>query len=366
MSVGEPMVAEPEAAPRPAPKAAGRPLRKRAMHLVRRGHLYLGLFLFPWAILYGVTAFLFNHPTAFSDQPTTTFGREVLAGTPLETPPAPGELAAAVVAKLNEAQKPAVPYTVAGDAKYTRDTAAASVKADGHTVTVFVNLKTGGGTVRSAPVRERKEPEKAPFAVGTAAAAGRGRGAAPAGKGGPRGGASGAGVRLDSLLPERIRAAVPTVLERTGFPTGEVTVTGVPDVVFPVEAGGRTWTATYNPLTGAVSGVPEGQKPEAELGWRRFLLRLHTAHGYPRRDQRPVALGAGRGCDGVHHVLLGSVRAGHVVADQGDPEARAARPGAHRRRRDRPRVRHARRDDRVIPGRVDSLPSVAGLSFATH
>jgi len=59
--------------PKPVPK--GRPLSRRIMHLVRRTHLYLGLFLFPWAILYGVTGFLFNHPTLFADAPTTHFSR---------------------------------------------------------------------------------------------------------------------------------------------------------------------------------------------------------------------------------------------------------------------------------------------------
>ena len=61
--------------------------------------LQFGLLLFPWAFLYGVTAFLFNHPTVFSDQPTATFGREVLTGTPLESIPTPTEQATLVVAR---------------------------------------------------------------------------------------------------------------------------------------------------------------------------------------------------------------------------------------------------------------------------
>lgn len=284
MSISESTVAAPdtELLPTPVPKPAGRLMRKRVMHLVRRGHLYMGLFLFPWGILYGVTAFLFNHPTAFSDQPPTTFGKEATAGTPLETLPTPGEQAAAVVAKLNENQKPTTPYTLAGEAKYARDTATASVRTDGQTVTVFLDVKNGGGTVRSTPVRERKEPEKAPFAVGSGGGrGGRGAGGPPAGKGVPTRGDAGAAMKLDDPLPERIKASVPTILDRTGFPTGEVSVTAVPDLVFPVEAGGKSWTATYNPLTGAVSGTPADAKPETELGWRRFLLRLHLSHGYP-------------------------------------------------------------------------------------
>ena len=72
MSATEPTGTEPR-------RSAGR----RVMHTIRRLHLYLGLFLLPWSILYGVTGFLFNHPTAFADAPTASFGRSELTGTPM-------------------------------------------------------------------------------------------------------------------------------------------------------------------------------------------------------------------------------------------------------------------------------------------
>jgi hypothetical protein len=284
MSVNEPTVTPPPLAPA-KPRPARRPASKAVLMWVRRGHLYFGLFLFPWAVLYGVTAFLFNHPTAFSDQPAMSFGPAATTGTPLECPTDPQAIAEQVVAKLNAVQKPETPYSLAGPAKFGgREFAVASVKADGQTVSVFLNLKAGGGTVRSTPTRERKEPEKAPFAVGSSGPR-VGRGGPPGGgRGGPPradGGRGGDSIRLDDPLADRVKASVPAVLERTGFPAGEVSVTSVPDVVFPMEADGRIWTATYSPLSGAVSGSPADAKPEAELGWRRFLLRLHTAHGYP-------------------------------------------------------------------------------------
>jgi hypothetical protein len=256
------------------PQPLARPRGKRLMHAVRRGHLYLGLFLFPWAVLYGVTAFLFNHPSAFSDAPTTTFSADALAGTPLEQRPTAQQLAEQVVAVLNEKQKPATPYALAGEAKFVREFAFATVKADGQTVSVLVDVKAGGGTVRSQPTRDRAEPERPPFALGRAESPG-GRGRQPTAR------PPADGVKLDDPLHEKIKASVPTILERTGFPAGDVTVTSVPDVQFPVLADGRTWTATYNPMTGAVGGTAADAKPETELGWRRFLLRLHTAHGYP-------------------------------------------------------------------------------------
>lgn len=286
-------IAEDEPKTAPAAALRRRPVGKRVMHVVRRGHLYLGLFLFPWAVLYGVTAFLFNHPSAFSEQATTTYGADATAGTPLEGAPSAAAVAEQVVAKLNEQQTPLTPYKLAGAARFgPREFAFATVKVEGQSINVLYDVKNGGGTVRATKTVEKVTPEKAPFTTGGGKAfAGREKGGDKAGtKGaarGPRGGGNGpatAGaeaVKLPDLIHDRFKAAVPVILERTGFATGEVTVTSVPDVIFPVEADGRTWTATYSPMTGVVTGVPEGASPSTELGWRRFLLRLHTAHGYP-------------------------------------------------------------------------------------
>jgi hypothetical protein len=287
------MSQHPEASSSSDAQSSRRSFGKALMMWVRRAHLYLGLLLFPWAILYGVTAFLFNHPTVFSDSsaPTVHFEPSATVGTPLDTLESPQLIAEQVLAKLNESQKPATPYLLATPANFAsrdgRSFAFATVKAENQSLNVLVDLKSGGGTVRGTATREKKEPEKAPFAVGTSTGGGRvgrGPGGPGGGRGGPRGDMSsrgGEGVNFDKPLHESIKAAIPTILERTGFATGEVTITSVPDVVFGISANGKTWTANYNPMTGSVSGTPSNAKPENELGWRRFLLRLHTAHGYP-------------------------------------------------------------------------------------
>ena len=252
---------------------ARRPLSRRVMHRVRRLHLYAGLFLFPWAVLYGVTAFLFNHPTAFSDVPMVNFGRSAAAGTPLEGLPSPDEQAAAVIAALNERSKPATPYALGdGGAKYAgRDFLFATAKAGDRTFGLLYDPKTGTGTVRETTAPPPPPaPEPAPFAFGKAPAP-RPPVPVPAD-----------GLKLPGSLVERFQAAGPTLLDRAGFPAGEVTVTSAPDLSFPVVVGGTTWTATYNPFTGTLSGVPTGSEPPApEPSVRRFLLRLHLTHGYP-------------------------------------------------------------------------------------
>lgn len=281
-ATSEPLTGVAEPAVSPLLATARKPLGKRLMLWVRRAHLYLGLFLFPWALLYGVTAFLFNHPTVFSDQPTAAFGKEALTGTPLESLPSPDEQAAAVLERLNEARKPPTPYVLAGPARYAgREFAFATAKAEGETISVLINVKDGSGTLRSSPNPGRKEPAKAPFAVGGSFDA-RGIGGRGAGRGkaGP-GAETASAIKLNGALHDRVKEAVPTILERNGFQTGPVTVTSVPSLTFPVEAEGRVWTATYDPMTGAVSGTPADAKPATEMSVRRFLLRLHTAHGYP-------------------------------------------------------------------------------------
>jgi len=248
------------------------PSGRRAMLVIRRTHLYLGLFLFPWAILYGVTAVLFNHPTAFADAPTVDFGLAATAGTALEGLPPPDEQAAAVVAALNARAGSGTPYALGeGAAKYVgRDYLFATARSGDRTFSLLYEVAAPCGTVRETTAPPVVTPEPAPFAVGKAR---------------PKGGTPlepSESLKVAGSLAERFREAGPTVLERCGFPRADVTVTSTPDLGFPLVADGRAWSATYNPLTGALSGVPAGSEAVAPAGSaRRFLLRLHTTHGYP-------------------------------------------------------------------------------------
>ena len=284
MSVAEPT--EPTAttegeSPAPAPQPFRRSLRKRVMHVVRRTHLYLGLFLLPWAVMYGATGFLFNHPAAFADAPTATFGAGELAGTPMEAVPKPAELAGQVVSALNDRAKDGKPYSLVEPekARWTREFAFATVKADGTDVSILFEINSPGGTVRSKPSAPAvKVEEPAPFAIGPASAK-----MARSAKAEPMPHANHTGpLVLANPLHERVKATVPVVLERTGFPTGDVTVTSVPDLSFLMSDGAKSWRVTYNAQLGTVSGTPtDSAPPPEELSTRRFLTRLHLASGYP-------------------------------------------------------------------------------------
>jgi len=270
-------ISETDFATAAAPQPVRRPLGRRVMHVVRRAHLYFGLFLVPWAVLYGVSSFPFNHPTAFADQPAVTFGNSATAGTPFETRQTPLETAVQLVAQLNEKEtakeKDARICTLVRPeaAKYNREFAFATVKAKGEQISILFDVVQGGGSIRSRPEEPVKAIEKAPFATGNFAPpsgprSGKPRGEAPA---------------FAGSLHERVRDSIPTVLERSGFKSGEITVTSVPDVVFFVESDGKLWKATYNSLTGSLGGQPADEVPPEPISTRRFLTRLHSAHGYP-------------------------------------------------------------------------------------
>jgi hypothetical protein len=250
------------------------PVVRTALHLLRRTHLYAGLFMVPWAVLYGVTAFLFNHPTAFSDQPFVRFGRGALADTPMADPPVPAVVAEQVVAALR-ARTPGSNYTLVEPekARYTREFAFAVVRLEGREVNVLLDPTGAGGSIRSREIMPPKLEEPAPFAVGPASVP------RPVAAGQPT---PSGGLTVLEPLHDRIKTAVPIVLERTGFPGGEVTVTSIPDLSFLMDADGRRWRVTFNAQTGSVAGrLAEAEEPPAAPSTRNFLLRLHTAHGYP-------------------------------------------------------------------------------------
>ena len=283
MSVAEPTDSELGGPVPPVRATTRRPLRRRVMHVVRRGHMYLGLFLLPWAILYGVTGFLFNHPTAFSDQPTASFGRSELVGTPMENPPPPAEVAEQVVSALKARANPPVEYRLVQPekAKYTREFAFATVKADDCEVSVLIDVTGKGGTVRSRnlPAGPLAAIEKAPFAT----ADGLKNGATKGEKGAVR---SARTRQLDSPLHERVKAAIPVILERTGFPSGEVTVTSVPDVSFHMADAEKTWVVTFNAMTGTVNGKPADEPVARRNSRRGGSSRGCTSHSFPGNPTR--------------------------------------------------------------------------------
>ncbi len=229
-----------------------RPLSRRLLHCVRRMHLFLGLFLLPWALLYGVSGFLFNHPTAFPDQATRTFVPDDVGGTPLERLPRPAELAEEVVTALHEKGGS---YRVVrpDDAAYSRSRVTVQARGKGVEHTVLIDLADGTGVVRS---KRSMDDQPVPFAARS-------------------------GVRTATSLPELLGNGTPVVLRKLGLDADDAIPPGtLPDLTFFMEADGRVWKVIYQPGRGSVSGKPADGLEEG-LGTRRFLTQLHLAREYP-------------------------------------------------------------------------------------
>lgn len=253
--------------------SASKPRNRRVAQILRRLHLYTGLLLFPWAVLYGITAILFNHPSLFSDAPMTLFGAEAFQGLPFENRPTADEIAREVVTRLNEKQNPTIPFEYAGLAKWNREFAFATVQTEGQSINILVDVKFGNGTIRTQPPKPVQESTTAPFAKANGSTR-------------PTKSENIARGTLERYLcadpiHKLIQESIPELLQRLGYPNGKTVVTSVPDIQFLIRAEDQLWTATYNPMTGAISGVPAESVSAQPMSTRRFLLRLHTAHGYP-------------------------------------------------------------------------------------
>jgi hypothetical protein len=246
------IVTEPNAVDTTTPALRSKPLARRVLHWVRRLHLFLGLLLLPWALLYGVSGFLFNHPTAFPDRPTATFGRDDLRGTPLEGLPGPAELASEVVAALN-GKGGSYRLVYPDEAAYSRSRVTVQAFGRGVEHSVVLDLAGGMGFVRS---NRSLDHQPAPFSAKS-------------------------GVRTATSLPDCLANGTPVVLRNMGLDADEAIPPGtLPDLTFFMEVDERVWKVTYQLGRGGVSGRP-ADAPGQRLSTRRFLTQLHLAREYP-------------------------------------------------------------------------------------
>ena len=125
-----------------------------ALKIIRRVHMYVGLFLVPWVFLYGVSAFLFNHPGAFPDREVRTLDRSEIADMSLDAVSDAPALAARIVDALN-ARAGDRSYRL-GDpqnATFSRPlTATATERGREHAVRY--DLDSGVATIRSTPTAD--------------------------------------------------------------------------------------------------------------------------------------------------------------------------------------------------------------------
>ncbi len=237
-----------------------------AIQVARTTHLYAGLLLIPWVFLYGITGFLFNHPSWFSGQLHRDFGVSELAGTSLDGLPTAPEMARDVVAQFNERFAARYELIQPERAALGRGGLNAAVELPDKTVyQLTIHANGSGGTIR--PSRGGRAPgpggypgvEAPPFAVP-------------------------GGLLIRDSPFARMNQGLPSLLEHLDLTAANVLSVQMTPLTFFMKDGRQMWEVHYTAESGAVTGRPvnpltptAAQAPSV----RSFLTNLHKSHGYP-------------------------------------------------------------------------------------
>lgn len=258
----------PQRRPAKNKSAAGKFGRSMLM-LVRRVHLYSGIFMFPWVLLYGFTGWFFNHPRMFTGDQVTSFRAADLPAETLTLLPTAEETASAVVEEMNfqsfMSEGPVIELTPSRAARYT-GFLSYSVDGDQQSHQISVNPNTGDGEIRTTFTKTDLSADQTD----------------------PNPLASIRSVRVKKDASSLVQESLPSVIEAVGL-EGDRARPGrrSAKLVFSAEVDEVPCVVTYNLANGSVSAVREDQPPTMEA--KSFLQRMHLARTYsPSFDTRWV------------------------------------------------------------------------------
>lgn len=243
----------PPAAVQPVTRRRPQKASSRMMVLIRRFHLYAGLFLLPWVLLYGVTGAMYNHQGLFPEATIRSIPPRQLTASPLTAFPNPAELAQHVVEALQTAAPDAtIQLADKHGAEFSNDLVF-EVRGEGERHAVHINPINLKSKVVTHPASN--EP-------------------------------------LEPLLPEvhnikvtpnpylAARDSVGQILKEAGVKaTHKPQPLGWSKLNFEAEVDGNPARVTYVLRDGHVDITR--QLGEDGMSLRQFLLRLHTSHGQP-------------------------------------------------------------------------------------
>lgn len=252
-------VAPPSGAPRRAPSPRrGRSAKSRTLLFLRRVHLYSGLFLVPWVVVYGLSAALFNHPSWMPGRTSASVGSEAFDGTSIAGGLDADAYAAQVVDALrarfgDEGTAFDAPRDASWDgALYYQ---AEEELEDGGSRTHFLRVDLAGRGARHTTRSSGPSAEPAPFAVDR-------------------------GLELESDPARDAVEELPAQAAALGLGAAEgLRLRVAPDLAFVVDVDGEPWRARYDVRGGSLEAVPADAPQDGEA-LRRHLTRLHLTHGY--------------------------------------------------------------------------------------
>jgi hypothetical protein len=236
--------------------------RKRyqlVMKLVRRTHMYLGLLLFPWLLVFGISGMLFNHPNLGEDVKMRALSAEQLRSLTGLEPVDAGGIAREVVSRLNaQGGGQGEGYQLDPDFE-SRFSGFTVLMAPGEGVNhiLIVDLNDGTGTLATRNTGSAQPRETAPFAGETVSL--------------PDHSLAAVESRVAGLLPKLdIQAKTPLRANPRAAPEVRFRMT---------DSRQRVWNVTYNLGSGRLDGRPTEASPGLSLN--ELLTKMHTTHHYP-------------------------------------------------------------------------------------
>tara|TARA_Y100000588_G_scaffold392971_1_gene506978 strand:+ start:1403 stop:2386 length:984 start_codon:yes stop_codon:yes gene_type:complete len=230
----------------------------RFLKFLRRAHMYAGLTLLPWIILFGATGILFNHPTWFSKQEVvfqgeSEFVKEITGFHPTD----PSKTASDVLKNLNLNRLEKGQTELSLDKSYQPIvTGRLGYFLDNKDSQYFLYLNVING---EAKIEKRpKNPElNAPKIDGQT-------------------------ITINDQNSSKLEAGIIKLFKEAGISTNSRPriFRRQPHVLFRLkEANGTRYNVGYNLISGKVSARDTEQPPPTEL--RSILTRLHRLHHYP-------------------------------------------------------------------------------------
>lgn len=237
-----------------------RRLWTKTMIFIRRVHLYAGLLMLPWVLLYGITGAMFNHQELFPHVGIQTVPASVLAETPMKDFPSPEEFAQQIVTALQAASgERDIDLSERPRAEYSNDVMF-EVFADGDRHVVQIDPVGRDAKVVSFP--ENAEVPEPVFKDLNH-------------------------IRLKPNPHDAAQQSARAVLKEAGIAGGTPTPFAWSKLNFLANVKGEPVRVTYVLKDGHVDVTK--YQGEDGMNPREFFLRLHTSHGQsPHWNQRSV------------------------------------------------------------------------------
>ena len=232
------------------PRAAWRPA---VVKFLRRIHLYAGLFLLPWVFLYGITGAMFNHYGLLPAADIYPVNSAALSESELSQLPTAEDLAAQVVAALQERAGGARIVLAPDHGSAFNNDIILETRIEGKRHVVHINPVHHAAEIVVPPENEELKAQRSLVPDVRS-------------------------VRLQPNPYEMARSAVPDILAEAGFATGTpAKPLGWCKLNFLAEVNGEKARVTYVLRDGHVDITKytgdDGMIPRASF------LRMHTFHG---------------------------------------------------------------------------------------